>query len=135
MGWLSLIVPGVVNLFTGMFGAWQKARQRKEELKEEQHLTKLEIEKQKQMLARDKEQANSAIALANLAPARALKWLMRLSLLLFLIPYPLALFFPELVSEGFTRVIQAIPDVWHQLTLGALAAIWGIREIGKFKRK
>jgi hypothetical protein len=114
------LITTIIGLVTKTFGNWQS-------LKTERFNTKMEIEKNKQRLAQDKQTYNHDWEMASLADKdKSLRWV---SFVLFSAPFIVAMFAPHHVKDYFDQSLNAIPVWWEKTYMGMMAGIWGIASL------
>lgn len=118
------ILTAAISSVTAIFSQWYSGRQK---LKEAELNKKIAIEENKARLARDKNQYNHDWEMASLEKSD--RFLRRASFFLFICPFIVAIFSPELVNEYFSVALEPVPDWYKKIVVGMVGGIWGMSEL------
>lgn len=134
MGGVLTAIAGVIpNLVSGIIGYFNTKMERNKQLAELEHLRKMAAEERLRELALDKSKNDSLWALNQLRHTD--KWMRRVTFFIVWAPIILGAFFPMEVKGYFDNVLSALPEWWIGLAVGVTTAVFGIREILRYKSK
>jgi hypothetical protein len=120
LGVISSIFGPIIDFFSDWFS-------KRQELKAEKWRTKMEIEKNKQRLARDQQNYNHEWEMANLTDKdKILRWV---SFILFTSPFLVAMFAPHHMEVYFTKSLSVIPEWWKKTYMAMMGGIWGLSSL------
>lgn len=133
---LTMVVGAIGGLFKSGVDAWRESRQHAAELKKLQKQKELAIEENKIKLAQSETEYNSAIAMNNLSKSSGLGGIFLFVLAILLAtPYLLIIFMPEAVGQYFELLKTMIPEWYHNMMIGIILAMYGLRKLGQFYKK
>lgn len=127
---LAGLLPTIVS---STFDFFKTKVTRSSELRALEHERKMAVEQRLKELALDKSKADSLWALEQLKHTdRYMRWM---TFIVIWAPIILGAFYPVEVQQYFTNVLSAVPEWWIGMAVGITTAIFGIREILRFKSK
>lgn len=130
---ISTIVGFVPAIIGKVFDYFKDKSAQRAELAQLEHERKMAVEQRLKELALDKSKTDSLWALEQLKHSdKYMRWA------LFIIvwsPIIAGAFFPVEVKAYFDNVLAALPDWWIGMAVGITTAVFGIREILKYKSK
>jgi hypothetical protein len=120
------LVSGVIDYFAGKVA-------RGHELNLASHDRKMAAEQRLKELALDKSAKDSLWALEQIR--RSDTWLRRISFILVWTPLIAGAFFPTETKEYFDNVLSAVPEWYVAIFVGMMMAVFGLKELHRFRDK
>lgn len=133
MAILNALVGFIPSLIGSAIDYFKDKSARRSELARLEHERKMAVETRLKELALDKSKADSLWALNQLRHTD--KWMRRVTFLIVWAPIVLGAFFPVEIRAYFDNVLSAVPDYWVGMAVGVTMAVFGIREIMRWKSK
>lgn len=127
-------ILGLVPTIAGkVYDYFMDKANKRSQLAELEHERKMAVEQRLKELALDKSKADSLWALEQLKHSdKYMRWA------LFVIvwsPIVAGAFFPVEVKSYFDNVLRSVPEYWVGMAVGITTAVFGIREILRYKSK
>lgn len=127
---LAGLLPTIAGKIFDYFG---NKVNRNAELAQLEHERKMAVEQRLKELALDKSKSDSLWALEQLRHSdRYMRWAL---FVIIWTPLVAGAFFPVEVKSYFDNVLTAVPDYWVGMAVGITTAVFGIREILRYKSK
>lgn len=133
IGILSTIVGFVPAVAGKVMDYFSVKGERRKELAAMEHERKMAVEQRLKELALDKSKSDSLWALEQLKHSdKYMRWAL---FIIVWLPLIAGAFFPVEVKAYFENILSVVPEWWIGMAVGITTAVFGIREILRFKSK
>lgn len=130
---LNILTGPLISLGKSIIGYFTEKANNAKDLRLASHERKMAAEQRLKELALDKSAKDSLWALEQIR--RTDKWMRRISFVLVWTPMIAGAFYPEETRMYFTNVMSAVPEWYVAVFVGMMMAIFGLRELHRFRDK